>query len=159
MANGAPRGSIPTGCIRTVGTARVSVVTRLDTRHGLVVHLVRGRITLGHLVTALEESLDLGLVEIVLFNMLEGDLTGLTLEELSAFAEHLVTAPGAPRRCAIVCRRGTSLGAASLAASLAADFGAACSVAAFETSDDALDWLGVSERPTTPAPSGPVRAR
>lgn len=159
MAHDAPRGSIPIGCIRAVGTARVSVATRLDTRHGLVVHLVRGRVTLGHLVTAREESLELGIAEIVLWNLLEGDLAGLSLEELSTFAEQLVTGPGAPRRCAIVCRPGASLAAAVLAGCLADDYGAAGSVAAFETSDDALEWLGISERPTTPVPSRPVRAR
>lgn len=150
MGSDAHPVSLPIG--RLCGPSPVGVSTRLDDRYGLLLHFVSGRVQLRHLVAAVEASLDLGLAEFVLWSVTRGDLSALSLADLEQWVEHLVATPWAPRRSALLCPVGPSLAAAAAVTAMAEDLGCGGRVCAFVNRETALEWLGIHEAQTTPAP-------
>lgn len=151
MGSGTHPLSLPIG--RLCGPGRIGVTTRLDDRYGLLLHFVQGSVKLHHLVNAIEASLDLGLAERVLWNFTRGDLAEFTTADLEVLFEHLVASPWAPRKCALLCSSGAlSLAAAAAVTMMAEDSGHGERVGAFVNRESALEWLGIHEPQTTPAP-------
>ncbi len=128
------------------------VTCRLGSSDDLLVISVRGRVTLRHLIEGLEQSLEYGPVALALWNVEDADLSGLSLADLGTLVTCVLTGPWAPRRWAILADRGPTLAAAALLESFAGDRGAEGRVMVFRKREAALEWLGIQERPTTPAP-------
>ncbi len=128
------------------------VQCRRDDARDLVFFTVRGRSTLRDLTAALTRSLDFGLTEKVLWSLEEGDLGALSLAELEAFIGEAFSGPWAPRQCAIVGGVGPALAAAAVLCALAEARGFTARVEAFVDRSAALEWLGVPEDPSDPAP-------
>jgi len=118
----------------------------------LLVFSLRGRVTLESLVAALERSLECGPVDLVLWNAVDGDLSGFSLADLGTLVSGVLTGAWAPRRWAILADRGPTLAAAALIEAFAEERGAGGRVMAFRDREAALEWLGIQERPTTPSP-------
>jgi len=128
------------------------VQCRRDGPRDLLVFTVRGRVTSRDLNAALTRSLDFGLAEKVVWSLAEGDLAALSLAELEAFIDDAFSGPWAPRRCAIVSGTGPARAAAAVLCALCEARGFAARVEAFFDHGAALEWLGVPEDPSDPAP-------
>ncbi len=118
----------------------------------LLVFSLRGRVTLRDVVEALEQSLEFGPPDHVLWSAVDGDLSGLSLSELGTLVACVLGGDWAPRRWAILADRGPTLAAAALIEAFAGEQGAEGRVMAFRDREAALEWLGIRERPTTPTP-------
>jgi hypothetical protein len=121
------------------------VTVERDEPGDLVCFAVRGRPSRHDLAAALATSLDLGLAERVLWTLERGDLSGLSLVELEAFAVEAFDGPWAPRRCALLGGAGPTMATAVWLAAFAEARGLSSEVEAFLDRDAALSWLGVSE--------------
>ncbi len=127
------------------------VTCRRDPHNDAVVWALHGKVTSRDLKTALDRALDLGLAEFVIWDIVDGDLTELSLRELEAIAAEVVAGPAAPRKWAILGAPGASLAAATVLVAAAEDRGFGDRVEAFVDRDAAYEWLGFRELPTTPA--------
>jgi hypothetical protein len=121
--------------------AECGVLCHRDAPGDLIVWEIRGRVTAGQLRQALEESLSLGLAEYMLWNALDGDLTGLALDAIEGLVGEILEGPWAPRRWAILVRGGASLGAGAMLEFAAAERGAGERVWALTDGPSAVDWL------------------
>ncbi|MBN2196407.1 MAG: hypothetical protein JW751_26585 [Polyangiaceae bacterium] len=123
-----------------------------DPRQDLVVYQVRGKVTYRQLKEALERAIDLGIAERVLWNVVGGDLTGLLLGDIEELVTDVLIGPLAPRKWAILTGTGPSLAVAAVVADVAAEDGLEARAKAFVHHERALEWLGIQEHPTIPAP-------
>lgn len=123
---------------------------------GLAVCLVHGQATLRHLTQAVERSLQLCPGGLLLWSVVDGDLTRLSLDHLGEVVERALLGPRSPRRWAILAEPGPTLAAARLLERLAEERGARGCLRAFTSRGAALEWLGIRELPTTPSPPNVV---
>ncbi|HOU92764.1 MAG TPA: hypothetical protein PLU22_17040 [Polyangiaceae bacterium] len=141
------------GSLRTRdGAAGPTVTCSRDPHEDLLILKVRGRARMDDLTDAQERALDHGLVELLLWDVIESDLSGLSLDQLDELVTSVLTGPWAPRRWAIVTARGASMAATSVIETLASELGEGGRVMGFRELTAALEWLGVRESPTVPAP-------
>ena len=145
-----PRGSLPIGRILPRPSAAEGTCRR-EPHNDAVVWALQGKVTFSRLEAALERALDLGLAEFVIWNIVDGDLTELSLRELEALVTEVLNGPAAPRKWAILGAPGASLAAAAVLVAAAEDRGFGDRVEAFVDRDAAYEWLGFRELPTTPA--------
>lgn len=141
---------LPIGRVQASGAAG-SVSCRRDAHHDVIVFVLRGRVTFRALLDALDRSLDLGFARGVVWNIADGDLSGLSLSQLESVIARVFGGPWVPQRWAIVGAPGASLAAAAVLEATAEDGGYGDSVEAFVDRGAAFEWLGSPERPTTPA--------
>jgi hypothetical protein len=146
-------------CQARLGDGTGEVTCQRDPRNDLVVYQLRGKVTYGNLADAATDAIELGLAESVLWNVIFGDLTGLLLGEIEETIVRVLRGPWAPRKWAILTGTGPSLAVAGLFADVAADVGLEGRVKAFVHHDRALEWLGIQDRPTIPAPAGAQRLK
>ncbi len=126
------------------------VICKRGSQSDLLICVVRGKVSFDAFVEALEEALDLGLSELAFWNVMDGDLTGLSPSNLRDLAAHVFAGPWAPSRLAILAKSIPSLAAAGALEMFAGEHGAQDRVMVFDDRDSALDWLGINEPRTSP---------
>ncbi len=151
-------GPQPIGRFRAHGAA-APVSCGRDSFHDAIVFVLRGEVTVLDLTDALDRALDLGFAQCVVWNVVDGDLSRLSLDQLEAVVARVLAGPWEPRKWAILGAPGPSLAAAAMLASMAEGEGFGERVEAFVDRAAALDWLGSLERPTTPAAPDPELLR
>ncbi|MBN2195449.1 MAG: hypothetical protein JW751_21705 [Polyangiaceae bacterium] len=144
------RPAPPSPLYRAAGMA----TCRRDPHRDLIVYEVRGRATFRNLADAVESAIDLGLAEFALWNVTDGDLTGLLLGDIEDMVVQLLDGPWAPRKWAILTGVGPSLAVAGVFVDFAEDIGCCDRVKVFTRRESALDWLGIGEHPAPPAVPG-----
>jgi hypothetical protein len=144
--------------VRTAGAAAPpsELVCRYDPVRGLLIIDLRGPVTLRQLTDGLEPKGEFERCESILWNVTDADLTGLSLEQLRTIVTRVLSDPWAPRRWALLAGLTPSLAVAAALVSLAEERSAVGRVGAFVDRETALEWLGIRENPTNPAPADDV---
>jgi len=127
------------------------VTCKRDPHHDALLWALEGKLVYRHLSSAIDRAASLGLAELVVWNVVDGDLSALSLRELEALVARVLGAPGAPRKWAILGAPGASLAAAAVLVAAAEERGFGDRVEAFVDREAAFEWIGFRELPTTPA--------
>jgi len=145
-----PAAPPPIGRIRPRPSA-ARVTCRRDPHHDALLWAFEGKVVYRHLSSAIDRANSLGFAKLIVWNVVDGDLSALSLRELEALVTRVLGAPGAPRKWAILGAPGASLAAAAVLVAAAEERGLGDRVEAFVDREAAFEWLGFRELPTTPA--------
>ncbi len=151
-------GARPIGRLGAHGAA-ASVSCGRDSCHDAIVFVLRGEVTVRELTDAFDRALDLGFAQCLIWNVVDADLSKLSLDQLESLVERVLAGPWEPRKWAILGAPGPSLAAAAMLAATAEGEGFGERVEAFVDRVAAFDWLATQERPTTPADPDPELLR